>query len=125
MEKKHCSMFLAFFPFSEIVCLISVIMAWLYIGLGIIGNYQAPEISRGKSISFCNEVQSTTPSISKAANCFWFEKKTASDLDSRIINNNYKALAPILSQKYSEFGISVKQLHFNKYQPNRAPPAFS
>ena len=117
-------MFLAFFPFSEVVCLISVVMAWLYIGLGFLGNCHAPDINGEKTVS-ANEVQSALPLVSETDNYFWFENKILSNLDAKTEDNNYKTLVPVFSLKKIDLEIPIALIHFNRYKPNRAPPAFS
>jgi hypothetical protein len=118
-------MFLALCPFSEIVCLTSVMMAWLYIGLGFIGNHHVAETTKEKNILRCTVEHSEVLSVSKAENCFWFEDEITPDINFGEITRNYKCFIPITHRENFEYQLSIKLIHLNEHKPNRAPPAFS
>jgi hypothetical protein len=46
VDSKRFLMFLALFPFSEVVYIAAIFLAWIYIAFGIIGNSQASHQDR-------------------------------------------------------------------------------
>ena len=118
-------MFLALFPFSEVVYGIAIFLAWIYIALGFLGNN---EVAKEAVLSFNgSQVHEKVIPISDNA---WLDERTCQWL-SHVNNYNIAYIAtPALKLAYfvvNKITYCKQANDFCSYNsinqlPNRAPP---
>lgn len=120
-------MFLSFFPFTEVVCVISVVLAWIYIALGVFGSNAVNTDVKAESnlIPAQEEYIQILPVSLDDSKCFWFQISTEHSAETPEISlAEYRNITPpnivLLKGYFPAFPPECTV----PYDSNRAPPYF-
>lgn len=116
-------MFLSLFPFPEVVSIIAICLAWIYIALGVMGTNQ----TAAEDIPTANPVQQQIYCVQNIDNisertCLWYH---VVELQQAEISEEHLLSYHFLSVKSSRY--PIRQDHFlssfrGNNLPSRAPP---
>lgn len=113
-------MFLALFPFSEVIYIIAMFLAWVYIAFGIYGNAHVTktENAASKTIHVGHQTQVT---FTDDRTCYWNEIDNNS---GAVVEEPHKLFVPIpdFAFKFLKGRDSFYISCLLNNLPNRAPP---
>lgn len=120
---KLGKMFVALFPFSEVVYVIAICLAWVYIALGIMGNNQVAEADAA-ALNIPDQVQHYQLNEIITLNertFFWQDYDSeSSELTSPDTENHI--FLPVFSFVFAETRAQFLSFFVNSGIPCRAPP---
>jgi hypothetical protein len=115
-------MFVALFPFSEVVYIIAICLAWVYIALGIMGSNQAAEADT-TALNIPDQVQyyqlNENITIDERT-CFWNNFEIISEISP---DTKYHIFLPVSSIVFLERRTLFPPFYLSSGIPSRAPPA--